>query len=341
MAELKEIFEMVTNKTEPNVDAWREQEQRERRRSTSRRMAAFAVAAAVLLVVIVAGAALSARSDTTQPAATNTAPPALTGTTSLIAIEVATGTTTNAIGNVSAFGAAVSPDGERIAFLRSVLGKPEIFMGDLAGTRANQMTGLPGQPGCACGAFDPSWSPDGSMIAFSGTDDAGNRGIYTLDIASGRIRAVTRWGGDSFEMTPAWSPDGSRIAFAAGPWDGEPAGSGMIYTIPAAGGKATLIARAPGAAEPSWGGDPHTLIYTARANGQTQVVETATSGANVRVLTNGAAPALSPDGTSLAFTNGADVQVWNLSTGEVHTLGIGGDPTWSPDGSTIYAWRAA
>ena len=32
MAELKEIFEMVTNKTEPDVDAWQEQEQRQRRR---------------------------------------------------------------------------------------------------------------------------------------------------------------------------------------------------------------------------------------------------------------------------------------------------------------------
>jgi hypothetical protein len=59
MAELREVFEMVTKQTEPDVDAWREQEQRQRRTSRTRKFGALALAAvigiAAVVVVIRAG----------------------------------------------------------------------------------------------------------------------------------------------------------------------------------------------------------------------------------------------------------------------------------------------
>ena len=104
MADMKEIFEMVTNKTEPDIDVWREQERRQRRRGTGRRAGAFAVAAAVLMLAIAAIAALRT-TPANQPAA-STAPP-LVGATGLVAYDVSSGTMTPSIRDVASFGAAV------------------------------------------------------------------------------------------------------------------------------------------------------------------------------------------------------------------------------------------
>ena len=48
MPELKEVFEMVTKQTEPDLDAWQEQEQRQRRAARNRKVSALAPVAAVL-----------------------------------------------------------------------------------------------------------------------------------------------------------------------------------------------------------------------------------------------------------------------------------------------------
>ena len=53
MSELREVFEMVTKQTEPDVDAWREQERRQRRTSRNRKFGALAVAAVIGLVAVV------------------------------------------------------------------------------------------------------------------------------------------------------------------------------------------------------------------------------------------------------------------------------------------------
>jgi len=53
MSELREVFEMVTKQTEPDLDAWREQERRQRRASRNRRLSALALAAAIGIVAVV------------------------------------------------------------------------------------------------------------------------------------------------------------------------------------------------------------------------------------------------------------------------------------------------
>jgi Tol biopolymer transport system component len=56
----------------------------------------------------------------------------------------------------------------------------------------------------------PSWSPDGTKIAFQSTRD-GNLDIWIKDLSSGTTTQVTRSQfGDRY---PTWSPDGTRIAF--------------------------------------------------------------------------------------------------------------------------------
>ena len=76
-----------------------------------------------------------------------------------------------------------------------------------------------------------------------------------------------------------------------------------------------------------------TALFTAGTDGSAPVQ-----------LTDGsddAAPAYSPDGTQIAFVRGTDIAVLTIATGDVRTLGPGGDPVWSADGTTIYAWQSS
>src|SRR5256714_573613 len=58
--------------------------------------------------------------------------------------------------------------------------------------------------------FNPTWSPDGKMIAFS-AQVGGLTDLFAYDLDNGKLQRLTE---DPFaDLEPAWSPDGSHIAF--------------------------------------------------------------------------------------------------------------------------------
>lgn len=62
-------------------------------------------------------------------------------------------------------------------------------------------------------AEDPSWSPDGTRLAYTRAGD-----IWLVGADGSGNRAVTS--GRDFDMDPTWSPDGGWIAFTRGPSQG-------------------------------------------------------------------------------------------------------------------------
>jgi Tol biopolymer transport system component len=57
---------------------------------------------------------------------------------------------------------------------------------------------------------NPAWSPDGTEIAFSGTD-GGVSDLYVLNLETREVRQLTN---DRYaDLQPTWSPDGETIAF--------------------------------------------------------------------------------------------------------------------------------
>jgi Tol biopolymer transport system component len=95
-----------------------------------------------------------------------------------------------------------SVDGERIIFSR----EGALFDVAAAGGQARRV-------GAGLGsAEDPSYSPDGKLIAFDyRRRGSKNRQIYVMNSDGTGMRAVTRLAGTS--MLPAWSPDGKTLAF--------------------------------------------------------------------------------------------------------------------------------
>jgi TolB protein len=103
---------------------------------------------------------------------------------------------------------AWSPDGKLIAYdyRRPGFGSREVWVVGADGGRPRQLT-----------KFDvlstlPSWSPDGSRLAFQSNVYGGHFEIYTIGRDGRGLRRETRSSIDTID--PAWSLDGKEIAFS-------------------------------------------------------------------------------------------------------------------------------
>jgi TolB protein len=95
-----------------------------------------------------------------------------------------------------------------IAFHTRRDGNLEVYLADLTGQRLVNLTAAPALDGT------PSWSPDGTRIAFTSDrhEPGGTPDVYLMNVDGSGVQRLTHAGG----WKPAWSPDGNRIAFQRG-----------------------------------------------------------------------------------------------------------------------------
>jgi Tol biopolymer transport system component len=121
----------------------------------------------------------------------------------------------------------------------------------------------------------PTWSPDGSLIAFA-SNRSGNFEIYVRRIEGGQEVNITNDPGQ--DIQPAFSPDGASVAFVST----RSSRTGLIKIAPAIGGFEYR----------TYGGD----IWIAPALG----------GPPRRLAQDGNFPVWSPDGKQLAYVSGVE-----------------------------------
>ncbi len=90
----------------------------------------------------------------------------------------------------------------------------------------------------------PSWSPDGSRIAFTSSRD-GNDEIYVMNADGSALTRLTN--NSATDIEPAWSPDGSRIAFVRGSGP-----SSELYVMNADGSGQTRVLSGGPIRSPNW-----------------------------------------------------------------------------------------
>ena len=148
--------------------------------------------------------------------------------------------------------AAASPDGSRLAMVRSRAGSPNLWVGGADGAGLKQITqGLEDS--------SPCWSPDGQWICYA-TKVHERRRLARIPAGGGTPGYISTAGAPN-PSEPAWSPDGKWIAFTS------QSGAGFSICVVAADGSVPAQTLVPGE-NPSWAPNSRTLIYNHGPDGR-------------------------------------------------------------------------
>jgi Tol biopolymer transport system component len=125
---------------------------------------------------------------------------------------------------------AISPDGKRIAFESDRSGSKEVWVANLDGSDAVQLSDFHVQTGT------PRWSPDGRKIVFD-SRASGEAGLYLVDPSTALPRRIFTNGISA--CVPTWSADGKWIYFttvSSPEWEHD-----AIYKVAPEGGTPELV----------------------------------------------------------------------------------------------------
>jgi Tol biopolymer transport system component len=195
-----------------------------------------------------------------------------------------------------------------------------------------------------------TWSPDGSMVAYTDPDSEGRLRLYVAASDGSGAHAITP---PSLRPdSPSWSPDGARIVFSAAS-----GGVSDIYVASPAGDELEQLTSqrangVDGAYMPAWSPRGSTIAYVwiqydgaSQTERQTIAVIEAAGGA-AETLTQGPldeSPAWSPDGEHLAFVRKSGdgpalhrVAVPDRIEEVIGPLTTLGGFEWSSDGSLAF-----
>jgi dipeptidyl aminopeptidase/acylaminoacyl peptidase len=195
-------------------------------------------------------------------------------------------------------------------------------------------------------AYEFSWSPDGTRIAFTGAPPPGDNNwwVAKLYVQNAQVDAIASVVVDpstvkgslhGLQMAlPRWSPDGKRIVFIGGLMSDQGSTGGDLYAVAATGGEPVNLT--PGThVTPAWftWNGAQKLLVSQVANGQSQVAEYSLNdnmASPTRVLfslpadigdgTASMALSLSSDRSRVAFTQSSYTEA-----PEVHAGALGGE----------------
>jgi TolB protein len=224
------------------------------------------------------------------------------------------------------------PFGSRIAFSSRVGRFKELFVMEMDGSGARQLTNERGL------AVSPSWHPGGTSLVYTSYRSR-VPDLFILDLFSRQVRQVTR--GEALEISPHFSPDGLQIiASRTAERDSDLVMLNLDGTI----GK--KLTRGGGAinVSPNWSPDGNQLVFCSNRGGGPQIYTMGADGTNAKRVSfvNSSyctSPSWSPRGDKIAFVCRFDrgFQIFTSAPDgsnplQLTTTGDNEDPDWSPDG---------
>jgi Tol biopolymer transport system component len=337
MSELREVFEMVTKQTEPDVDAWKDQERRQRKANRNKKIGAIAMAAALVIALVAIGVSTQG-SDDVQPGGSSDGstltPDGAEQTLSIIDVGSGTATAFTAPAGASDFDFTL--DGSMVAYADvDANGNDQVFMMDADGSNARQLTRGKGDirvevPGTGTSGGRLDWSPDGSMIAYN-RDTSDDPEIFTVRVSDGVSTRVTNE--PQVAVDPGgWAPDGGSIVFST-----------LDPTIPhysalsldLTTGQTRLIV--PDGSTPKLSPDGAWIAFNSWLKPHIRLILANSDGSGRRVLArfdgDDGLQEWSPDSAKIAFVadideNGFGTHVYDLATGETRFVTDGTIESW-------------
>ena len=126
--------------------------------------------------------------------------------------------------------------------------------------------------------MSPSWSPDGSSIAYVSFENRKPQ-IFQVMVATGQRRLITDFVG--INGAPAWSPDGKQMAVVL-----SKSGSPKIYLVDIATGSMKQLTTGSAIdTEPRFSPDGNSIVFTSGREGNPQVYKISLLDGSVRRLT--------------------------------------------------------
>ena len=237
---------------------------------------------------------------------------------------------------VSVASPSLSPDGSRLAFVRSRVDRQsmetrsQIMMRDMATSETAPFTN-------GMRDSNPRFSPDGRYLAFVRPDDGGKSQLWTMPTDGGEASRLTEVPGGITDV--AWSPDSRSLAFVSDVDPDRAPDDHDHKKEPRVGVVSRIRYRADGL---GWRGDAFRHVFVLeRESGDTRQI---TDGEG-----DDSAPAWSPDGKTIAFISDrradreiethSDVYAVPAGGGEIEIRSEGLSSVaalcWSPDGDAL------
>jgi TolB protein len=177
------------------------------------------------------------------------------------------------------------------------------------------------------------------------SDRSGHKEMWVMDYDGSNQHQLTHQG--AIALSPRISPDGSRLAFSGltrGGWEIEMYSTELnrLVTFPHFGG---------GNFSPSWSPDGTRLALSSSRNGHSEIYVCDGAGGNLRAMTTGKGPDVSPTwnrktGAQIAFVSGSSglPQVYTMEADGTNQQrmtdqGYAVSPNWAPNGQFLtLAW---
>jgi Tol biopolymer transport system component len=229
-----------------------------------------------------------------------------------------------------------SPAGSKVAFILTRSGRSTLWVQNMAGGRARQLT----TEGFEGARPVRMWSPDGKQLLYT-SGRTGTSDIWIANVETGQLRQLTDdihndWGA-------TWSPDGRWVLFYS-----DRGGQQDLWVVAAEGGAARRVtADLPYENNAIWSRDGRTITY-ASTHVAVSLDAMPAEGGSPRTLValDGYGlgdVSLSPDGRTALFgsNRGGNVDIWSVPVaGGAMALftaspAFDGDPQWSPDGKQV------
>jgi Tol biopolymer transport system component len=224
---------------------------------------------------------------------------------------------------------AVSPNGRKIAFIRTTAGNRDLWIMNADGSAQQRLTSSTEDES------GPLWSPNGALIAFTAaTRDRCLPGpcspwsVRIIRPDGTSLREVV-----SYARNARWSPDGGRLVVETDIDPYQEAESISVARL--AGGVRKIVETTGVLAHPVWSRGGRIAFLWDQGQGAALYVARADGGARRRISGAAESPEWSPSGRQLGFLTGNRLKIVAASGGRVRTIRRADGFAWSRNGRRI------